>query len=329
MSLSDIKGQDQPIKIITECLKRSGINRSYFFTGPEGVGKKLLARTLAKILNCRRQSCDEAPERNQAVDSCDSCPSCLKIEQNQHPDVHLLDDSESGSIKIEDIRKLQKDISLRPYEGKSKFFIIDNAHHLTPESANAILKILEEPPKDSAIILISSKPALIFKTILSRCQVLKFYPMRRQALEEILEINYSLDNGLAHFLSFFSEGRLGLALRLKDSGIFAEKNRIIDALAIKNKSVSGDFTIDTRESLRDVLNIIATWFRDIYLLKSGMPHSELINLDRKDDLLRAASSQTLDELDEAAKCVSDSLLRVDENINVKLLLSNLKWSIKN
>lgn len=319
MSFSDIQGQDKAIEIIRRGLQYSQLARSYLFTGPDGIGKKLVARTLAKSINCLG-GC--------AIDSCDTCPSCLKIEKNQHVDVHCIDESGSESIKIEAIRTLQRDLSLRPYEGRRKVFIIDNAHNLTSEAANALLKILEEPPPDSLIILISSKISLLFKTIISRCQVLRFSPIQRTVIENLLKREYSLDEQRAHCIAHFSEGRLGYALRLKDTDLFASKNKIIDEFVLKRKSGMDNVQIQNKDDMRYALNTLVFWFRDMYLLKSGMPYEELANLDRKGDLSRAATRYSFDELEEAMNCVTDSLLYIEENINIKLLLSNLKWALK-
>lgn len=329
MSFRDIKGQDRPIEIIKEHIKQSRLGHAYLFCGPEGVGKKLLATTLAKAVNCLKLD----------NDACDNCLSCLKVDKNQHPDVHFLDDGipedalalpqiGAKSIKIADIRNLQKEANLRPYEGKIKVFVIDNAHNLTSEAANALLKILEEPPKNSLIILISSKVSVLFKTIISRCRILKFYPMPRTALSGILRKDYSLDNDLAHFLAFFCEGRLGPALKLKDTGIISEKNRIIDALCMPNNPGLDKMPAQNRQDMRGILNILALWFRDIYMLKSGVPFMELINIDRKEELLKASNSCSFGKLDEALSLVSDSLSQIEQNINIKLLLANLKLAIK-
>lgn len=331
MSFKDIKGQDKPIQILKEQIRRSCLSKSYLFAGPDGVGKRLVAKTLAKALNCE----------NQSLDSCDSCPSCLKIEKNLHPDVYLIDSStllnssqteadntDSQAIKIGHIRQLQKDISLKPYEGKLKVFIIDNAHNLTPAASNALLKILEEPPVNSLLILISAKPPLLFKTIISRCWILRFLPLVRQELEDILSEDYSLDKSLAHFLAYFCEGRLGQALALKDTDIMQDKNRLIEQFVISKKEISLDSFLGLdKERLRRYLNILASWFRDVYLIKIGMPHSELINFDQKMQILKCMQRFSFMDLDEILKYIADSLFYLEQNINIKLLLSNLRWHL--
>lgn len=332
MSFKDIKGQDKPIQILKEHIRRSRLSKSYLFIGPDGVGKKLVAKTLAKALNC------ENGDVTSPLDSCDSCTSCLKIEKNQHPDVYLIDAStpldfsqdqtdntDSSAIKIGHIRQLQKDISLKPYEAKLKVFIIDNCHNLTAAASNALLKILEEPPDKSLIIMISAKSSLLFKTIISRCQVLRFLPLARSELEDILRKDYSLDKGLAHFLAYFCEGRLGEALALKDTDIMQDKNRLFEEFVISKKEFTlNSFLGQDRKRLRQSLNILASWFRDIYLIKIGMPHSELINFDQKMQILRCMTRFSFMDLDEILKCISDSLFYLEQNVNIRLLLSNLK-----
>ena len=320
MSFSNIRGNEQPLGIIQRYLKNiaSQSSRSFLFCGPEGVGKQLAAITIAKAVNCLQDN----------VDACGTCLSCSRIERRQHPDCHFIDDSDSGSIKIEDIRQLQKDIGLRPYEARKKVFIINNAHSMTAEAANALLKVLEEPPKDSLIILVSSKTALLFKTIISRCQIVKFYPMARKALQEILIREYGLKDDRAHFIAYFSEGRIGQALSLKDSAIFEDKNDIINEFCFHGRPGLSTLEISDKQEFRSALNVLAVWFRDLYLLKSGLAYTQLVNLDRKDDLLKMVKSHSFSDFDEAMENISFSLLRLEQNINMKLLLSNLSWSVK-
>lgn len=317
MSFQNILGHNQAIGRLQEYLKEERLVNGYLFCGPEGIGKKAVAMALAKAANCQAR----APE------PCAKCPSCLKIEKNQHPDVHLIDAEDSERIKIENIRQLQRQIGLRAYEARKKVFIIDNAHRLTPEAASALLKVLEEPPKDSLIILISAKPNLLFKTIISRCRTIKFYPMPRVELEAVLKDNYGLHLHLAHYLAYFCEGRLGKALRLKDTDVLREKNTVIDDFLFSHRpAIDNSLKIDA-DTLRRYLGILVSCFRDIYLAKAGLEHSQMINLDRKPELSRIIPRFSFTDLDKIMNFMSDSIFYLDHNINAKLLLSNLRTQI--
>jgi len=318
MSFTLIKGQDKAIESLKADVRNKHLASTYLFCGPEGVGKFLTAKTFARALNCL----------NADFEPCDSCPSCLKIKNGRHPDVHIIDNGYASEIKIEEIRQLQQEINLKPYEAKLKVFIINDGHNLNPVSANAFLKTLEEPPKDSLIILVSDKPGLLFKTIISRCRIIRFYTLGRREIVKVLKDGYNIDENALHYLSYFSEGRLGTALRLKDRDIMGEKNRIIDGFAIgANSGLGNSFTQD-RIALRNSIQVLAGWFRDIYLIKAGIPYNELINLDRRDTLARLKEEYTFAELDEILSSISDSLLFLEQNVNVKLLFSNLTLSLK-
>jgi DNA polymerase-3 subunit delta' len=310
MSFKDIKGQDNSVSLLKSCMEQSRLGGSYLFSGPQGLGKGLVAKTLAKALNCLQGE----------LDSCDECASCLKIDAAMHPDVFLV--QPQGEIKIEQIRQLQKQINYKPYEAKFKVFILDNAHTLTAEASNALLKILEEPPASSLIILITDKPALIFKTILSRCKIIKFSPLRRADLQEILKVGYGLDDRMAHFLAYFCEGRIGSALTMKETDIFREKNRLIDHTFFKDMDIEG-LPLHDKEGLRRYLNILSTWFRDIYLIKAGLARLQLINLDRQEELFKLSEKFSFQELNGIVDFIADSTAYLDKNINTRLLLYNL------
>ncbi|MCM8796583.1 MAG: DNA polymerase III subunit [Candidatus Omnitrophica bacterium] len=332
MSFSQIKGQDKAISMLQGYLEEGRLEGGYLFSGPEGVGKKLTAITVAKAVNCE----------NLVLDACDGCASCLKIEKGQYPDVSITDSNtpiredydkeraDSKAIRIGHIRQLQQSASLRPYEGRRKVFIIDGAHALTAEASNAFLKILEEPPKDTLFLLITHKPGRVFKTITSRCKQIKFFLMARDELELILKEEYNLEHHKAHFLAYFCDGRLGCALKFKDRDILKEKNSIIDRWGLLHRSKIDGFALQGRDQMRDLLNILSSWFRDIYLLKLDFLSAEIINSDRKQDLFKIAPHFTFTELNGIFDFISSALLYVDENINIKLLLRNLEarlWKV--
>jgi len=324
MSFKDILGQDKPIGILRQQFKENRLFTSYIFSGPEGIGKKLTAVALSKALNCEKED----------FNPCDACPTCLRIEKNQHPDFFLIDAGglgdadniaipDSRAIKISSVRQLQKSIALKPYEARYKVFIIDNAHNLTSEASNALLKILEEPPPHSLIMLVSSKPNLLFRTIISRCCVIKFYPLTRDELEGILRNTYLLHVNLAHFLAYFCDGRLGQAIRLKDTDILREKNAVIDDFATTASFKPGSLQ-ENRDGVRMLIHILLSWFRDIYLAKCGLAPLQLIHCDRKPELLKLVPQIAFQDLERVFNRLYESLGLVDDNVNIKLLQASLR-----
>jgi len=332
MKFSDIRGHDRQIEILKEHLKYSRLSNGYLFSGPQAIGKKITALALAAAVNCYEGG----------LEPCGVCASCLKIEKRQHPDVFLFGSEErtgpvqeelygriSGSeaIKIDDIRQLQRSIALKPYEARSKVFIIDNAHNLTPEASNAVLKVLEEPPIRTLIILVTAKPVLLFKTITSRCKVIKFYSLPRKELKDILCKEYGFAEFHAHYAAYSCGGSIGDALFLKNADILEEKNRIIDLLACKNESGFESLLVKDRRDVRVYLNILAMWFRDAYLLKAGSAQEEMINIDRKDELLKQAAHFSHSGLEAILNCICQALFQLEENVNTTLLLANLQQQI--
>lgn len=317
MSLKNIRGHDKPIQILKSYIKSGFLGGAYLFTGEEGIGKYLVARNFAKALNCLNNAADE--------DACDNCPTCMNIEKSQHPDVHFLESSQQGSIKIESVREIKKEINFKSYsEVKKKVFMINDAHNLTAEASNALLKILEEPPDDSLFILISAKPALLLRTIVSRCKVIRFHPLRRAELESFLKEEHSLENNLRHFLAYFCEGRIGSALKLKEMDILTQRDRVIDEFIFfgkKRNLVTGP--LQDRKQINCCLNILASWFRDLYLVKAGLPHSGLVNFDKREELSKIADYYSLSRLNEIMEAISNSFLYLEQNVNTKLLLRSL------
>ena len=334
MIFDDIIGQEKAVARLKNYVDTKALDGTYLFTGPAGVGKALTALAFAKAVNC------ETP----GAYGCCECVSCRKIEKGSHPDIHIIDsarpqdpgsgenEEDSVQIKISAIRSLQEDINYRPYEARKKVFIINNAHQLNLQSANAFLKTLEEPPRDSLIILVTDRPSLLLPTVLSRCRVVKFYPMERSALEKILPdqpgAGADLDRAQAHFLAYFSEGSLGVALRLKSSGLYEEKNRVIDLFCGLGSQTQDAVSLASRQDLLISFNILATWFRDIYMLKTGAAVSQLIHVDREKELASLADSYSFAELDRIFGVLSESALQVGHNLNKKLLVSNVIVSCK-
>ncbi len=286
----------------------------YLFFGPAGTGRLSLARSLAKATNCEAGS----------FPPCLVCTSCRKIENNNHPDIHYIEKEGSSFIKIEQIQLMQRQIYLRSFEGKCKVFIILNAEDLTEEASNCLLKIIEEPPANSLIILIASDLRRMLPTIVSRCQKIRFFPLDRSSAESVLNRVYHLDENLSHWLAFALEGRLGEALRLKDSGILNEKNQIIRYFTRASNSMANKYVSVDRDKLSWILKILISCIRDLYLLKIGAGEAELINRDARNELLGLSRRYTFDDLDWMLQQLCDWLYNLRQNINPRLLVDNLR-----
>ncbi|NLE92007.1 MAG: DNA polymerase III subunit delta' [Elusimicrobia bacterium] len=307
----ELKGQDEALGMLRQYLKSSRMPSGLIFCGPEGVGKKTAAVLTAKALNCL----------SAANEPCGQCASCLKIEKGEHPDVHLIE-NDQDAVKSDDIRALRREIFLKPYEGKKRVFIIDNAHKLTAEAANSILKVLEEPPEGSIIILVTSCPSRLLKTVLSRCQSVRFRRLTAPVLEALLRDSHGVDAQTAGFLSSFSCGSPGAALKMQRRKIVEERDRAVDYFLGKGPDISAG--LKEREDAKAAMTAMAAWLRDVILLKTGVPESRLVNYDRRRDAADCGACYTTAELLKAFRALADSLLFLEQNVNVKLLVSGLR-----
>lgn len=171
MSFKDFADQAQGVELLQRSLKRGRLGHAYLFSGNQLEDLEGLARTLAKTLNCQ----NPVKSGNAVVDCCDECPSCRKINQDIHADVHWVrPESKLRVILVDQMRELMRQIQLKPAEAPFKVAVVVAADRLKTEAANAFLKTLEEPPPKSILILLSTEPQRILETILSRCLRLNF-----------------------------------------------------------------------------------------------------------------------------------------------------------
>ncbi|MBL7068408.1 MAG: DNA polymerase III subunit delta' [Candidatus Omnitrophica bacterium] len=317
MSFKDIRLQDKAVEFLKRSIETERLPHSLLFFGPEAVGKKLAALNLAKTLNC---------EMKKPLDCCDSCLSCSKINNLNHPDVTWIEPEGSGNkIKIEKIRAMKEAIALKPLEGRVKFFIIERAHLLADEAANSMLKTLEEPPKDSIIILITDDINRIFPTLRSRCQWVLFSASRPADIRRFLIDKYNLPQKDANFLSHFSGGRIGRAIAMRDEGSLQWKNEVLDRFSKEAIIFDEDpfFFKNKREKILNMMDVIASWYRDLFILKNEGDTSLLVNADRMEDLIAKADSLSLEETREILNETLKARYYVERNVNPKLVLSNL------
>jgi DNA polymerase-3 subunit delta' len=218
----NILGQQKVKEILSSQIKSAKLAHAYIFMGQEGVGKRLMATELAKIINCTTNDFLKGK-----ISACEVCASCQKINKNIHPDVHFVDFVKQAEledrdldkqkvIKIETIRYIQKEVFTKIHEGKWKIFIIEPAEKMNVAAANSLLKTLEEPPENTIIILIAKHKETIPKTVVSRSHVLFFQALSQNIISTWLMLNYSLNLTRAKEIAELSEGSLESAKRLLD-----------------------------------------------------------------------------------------------------------------
>ncbi|MBA4372517.1 MAG: DNA polymerase III subunit delta' [Thermodesulfovibrio sp.] len=266
MSLINIIGQSKAVTMLQGMLRRQRVASSYMFCGESGIGKRTSAINFAKALNC----VDE-----DSGDACDACPSCTKIEAGVHPDF-LLITPEDRIIKIEEIRMIEEALSFKPFEGRRKVIIIDEAETMNISAANAFLKTLEEPPADSVVILVTAKPGALPATIRSRCSRVNFYPLSPDACREVLSGRYQgQDLDLAVTLSM---GRPGAA---HTNDLREERDWFLDHF--RNMLQAGKDGWTSRDDMERWFDQAVIILRDLAALKIG-GQSRIINLDLHDYL---------------------------------------------
>jgi len=326
MALSDVIGQDRAVSILLKTIRRGRISSSYLFAGESGIGKKFTALNLAKALNClkaehRTQSTlsltlpprgggpgwggdSELQTLNSELiqfDACDECSSCRKIDAGIHPDA-LLISPESGQIRIEEIRAIDEILSLKAFEGRTKAVVVDDAETMNQYAANAFLKTLEEPPSDSMIILVSSKPDRLPDTIQSRCSRINFTPLSHEACERVIKKVISEGKAVGKKTgkpASLQDDRLSLLVRLsmgRPGNVVAGDP--IEERAWFFKLLNGVMNAEkdgwaSREEMEKWFDFMIIMLRDMAVLKVVRDETNIINADLTEYLSRLSSSMDL------------------------------------
>ena len=222
MFLDSFAGNKLAIQVLDRALESERIASAYLFHGPDGVGKSLVALHFAKTLVCREKG----------TQPCGHCSSCRRVDSGNHPDVHWYKPSgKMRVVRIDEIRELIAQTGLKAFEADYKVFIITEADRMMPQAQNAILKTLEEPSGHSVLILISSNPAALLPTIVSRCQEVSFLPIPRDELQNAIEEKWGLGKEEAHLVACLASGSMGSAERLIDRDNLGRRQVLLGLLA--------------------------------------------------------------------------------------------------
>jgi len=250
------------------------------------------------------------------------------VDHHNHPDLHLLE-ADGASIKIEQIRGLQKELSYRPLEAPKKVCLIDGAEKLNLAAGNSLLKTLEEPTGNTLLILITARPESVLSTIRSRCQRLPFVRLPQEKLRQVLLERLGVDETQGHILTALSEGSFKKALG-KDRDLFIEKRRTLlkSLTALSSGSIVPLFELarelsEQKEQLPEILEIFQAFYRDLLLFQYGRPAEELVNIDLIDKIRRIAGRETIPSLLNKLDAITASRRQLERNVNRQLAMDVL------
>ena len=297
--------------------------------GPPGVGKRLTAVAVAQAINCLQPQSPNGLER----DACGECASCRRIARGIHPDVIVVEPGEMGSIKIEQLREVIDRSHYRPFEGRRRVVIIDEADAAGDDAQSALLKTLEEPPPASVFILVSSMPDALLPTVLSRCPRLRFSPLTPHEVAAALVRDHGYAEQEARIAAAESDGSIGRALQSQSDDLAEARDaaqRILEETA-RNSDPARRINLarglaegkgspaEERNRLAVRLRSLGSLLRDVGIIATRADRAILANTDLEQPLEKLASSFDARRSMRAYAAVDRALAALDRNASPKVV----------
>lgn len=364
MSFDTIIGQEAAVAALRSAVARDAVPHAYLFVGPEGVGKMTAALELAKAVNCKGRGMRDEGREGEASSAtsslspqpsslpCDTCVNCTRIAADQHPDVQrIAPDGEFTRIWQLWSRPghppgAMENLSFAPVAAAKRFYIIERAETLNEESANSILKALEEPPPYVRFVLCAPSQTSVLPTILSRCQLLRFRQVPTDAIARALVERRGLEAAEARVLAAYSGGAPGRAFRLADAPeIREQRDRLLDLAAriaaspkvaafrlaedLRNaakppKGKKDDDASDdggdrtARGDVGRAIDVLAAWHADLLAVALRGPDAPIVHADRRATLVQAARAYRPEEIAENVETLFAFRRHIARNANAQL-----------
>ncbi len=319
MNFSGIYGHDKVKEYLSKAFELNRVPSAYLFLGENGIGKSSVVFKFAQLLNCETHSI------------CHVCDNCRLFDSGKHPDFHLV--KRNGQfIRIAQIQELISRLSLKSAYASKRVVLIQEADRLNQESANSFLKILEEPPLDTLMVLTASEENMLLETILSRCQKVSFSPLSREVLKRIITERFAVNDSEMDFVINYSRGRIRKDFIDKVAVLNTMRRQVLIMLCslILENMVAHTIQIEqwVKKDLHEYfLEFTAIWLKDFIYLKMENP-GQMTNRDMIDEIDISAIHADQEQLNQAFGLVIETELAVKANAGKVLALESLIIQLK-
>lgn len=320
MKFGDIIGQGILKTQLQNDILNSRLSHAYMFSGSNGMGKDFISEVLIQAIMCQNKLSDGS--------GCGECPSCKKVLSHNHPDIKRLSEDSSKNIKVEAVRTFFSDVRIKPFAADRKIYLIKEAHKMNEAAQNSALKIIEEPPEYTNIILLVEDTDKILSTIKSRCKIIKLFPYSEKEIGEILNSNADARDIGAEKLKFFikySDGVPGVAKRLQGSedfdtlreSAFKVVKEIISTSSYGRILQFAEFFSGNSDNKEQIIDMVLYIFMDILKYKKA-GEEFIMNLDRVPEIKIFAKDLNYDRLLRIIKALLNTKKIMGYNINYNL-----------
>ena len=306
-----ILGNEKVRNHLKESIIKNTVSHAYILAGDKGIGKEKIAREFAMRLTCE----------NDHV-GCGQCPSCRQFLANAYPDFFYMDAEGKESIGIDKVREnVVSDVAIRPYHGKYKIYVIDEADKMTVGAQNALLKTIEEPPEYVVILLLVRNMSLLLETIRSRCLKLLLSPVSNDRIKGWL-CESGVSDEIAGGLASYSNGAPGVAKAMAESEDFAsiyEKNveflKNICEVGINEILIFIEELKKRTGGFKDFINFLRLWYRDICITKLTKKKENLIFIREESIIFRLSREYTLQKINSIIDLIDETEIRLNSNVS--------------
>lgn len=305
-----ILGNEKIRHHLMESIIKQSISHAYILAGDKGIGKSKIAREFAMELICDKHT------------GCGECPACRQFLADAYPDFFYMDAEGKETIGIDRIREnIVNDVSIRPYHGKVKIYIIDEADKMTVGAQNALLKTIEEPPEYLVILLLVRNMSLLLETIRSRCIKLLLSAVSNDRIKRWL-VEKGASEDLATVVASYSNGAPGIAKAMAESEDFAGMyNQNVEFLKKISEASINDillFIVELKKrtgGFKDFINFLRLWYRDICILKLTKKIDNLVFIREESIILRLSREYTLKKINSIIDLIDETETRLNSNVS--------------